>query len=144
VKSLLWIRIHTDPHWEYGSGSGSRRGKIKMTHKSEENSSARCSLLRDKDFSCSSNVLYGDLGIRKLQCSLKKYFFFSCTFFPIFGYQNPGSGSGSALTKNAGSTTLPEITHKSINTFQYPINATLLIILLYKRSPSPSEFHICD
>jgi hypothetical protein len=26
-----------DPHWEYGSGSGSRRAK--MTHKSEENTS---------------------------------------------------------------------------------------------------------
>jgi len=46
---MLWIqiRIHfgrldpdSDPHWEYGSGSGFRRAK--MTHKNEENSSLKC------------------------------------------------------------------------------------------------------
>jgi hypothetical protein len=42
LRILTRIRIHfgrldPDPHWEYGSGSGSRRAKI--THKSEENSS---------------------------------------------------------------------------------------------------------
>ncbi len=139
LKSFLWIRIHTDPHsfWSDGFGSGSRRAKL--THKSAENS-----LLRDEDFSCSSNVRYVVLGISKLQCSIKNYIFFSCKFFPIFGHQNPGCGSGSACHKKcwirfgsvSGSALKPmrihntaEIIHKSINTFQYPINATLLIIL---------------
>jgi hypothetical protein len=34
-----------------------------MTHKSEENSSARNSISRDEDFSCSLNFLYGGQGI---------------------------------------------------------------------------------
>jgi hypothetical protein len=34
--------------------------------------SARCSLLRDEDFSCSLCVLYGGLGISKLQFLIKK------------------------------------------------------------------------
>jgi hypothetical protein len=33
----------------------------------------------------------------------KTHIFFCSKIFPIFGHQNPGSGSGSALTKNAGS-----------------------------------------
>jgi hypothetical protein len=38
----------------------------------------------------------------KLQFFIKKIqFLFSCTFFPVFGHQN--SGSGSAMTYNAGS-----------------------------------------
>jgi hypothetical protein len=42
-----------------------------MTHKNEENLSfemhARCFLLRDEDFSCSLDVIYGDIGKSKLQ-----------------------------------------------------------------------------
>ncbi len=60
----------------------------------------------DEDFSCSLGVLYGGLGISKLQFLIKKiYIFFCCKFFPIFGHQNRASGSvsGSTLTKNAGS-----------------------------------------
>jgi hypothetical protein len=74
LKSLLWIRIRTSPHSFWLAGSGSALGiririqevQIKKTHKSEENSSAHCSLKRDEDFSCSSNVPYGGLGISKL------------------------------------------------------------------------------
>jgi hypothetical protein len=89
----LRIRIHfgrldPDPNWEYGSGS--RRAK--MNHKSE-----KIQVLNSLD------GLYGSLGRSKLQFLIPKIFFFSCNFFPIFGHQNPGFGSGSALTKNAGS-----------------------------------------
>ncbi len=71
--------------------------------------SARCSPSRDEDFSCSLNVLYGGLGIRKLQfCYKKMWIFFSCKFFPIFGHPNPGPGSGSALTKNTVSGSYPD------------------------------------
>jgi hypothetical protein len=45
--------------------------------------SAGCSHLRAKVFSCILDVLYGDLGISKLQIFIKKYkfFFFSFNFF---------------------------------------------------------------
>jgi hypothetical protein len=67
------IRIHfgrldPDPHWKYESGS--RRAE--KTRKSEENLSARYSFLRDEDFSFCSDVLYGGLGISKLQFLIKK------------------------------------------------------------------------
>ncbi len=62
--------------------------------------SARCLLLRDEDFFCSLDVLYGGPGISKLQF-LEETKNFSGKFCPVFGHQNPGSGSG--LTKNAGS-----------------------------------------
>jgi hypothetical protein len=74
-----------------------------MTHKSDENLSFEVQNVhvRDEDFSCSLDVLYGGLGISKLQFEEKKYKFFSALNFPIFGHQDPGSGS--ALTKNARS-----------------------------------------
>jgi hypothetical protein len=50
--------------------------KAKMTHKS-----AGCSLLRDENFSCSLDVLYGSLG--KYQ-----------NFFEFSFMKTPGSGSG--------------------------------------------------
>jgi hypothetical protein len=49
-----------------------------MTHKSRKKSrifmflSTRCSLLRAEGFSCSLGVLYGGLGISKLQFLIKK------------------------------------------------------------------------
>ncbi len=50
--------------------------------------SARCSFLRAKGYSCSLEVLYGGLGISKLQFLIKKYQnFFSCKFFPYFGHK---------------------------------------------------------
>ena len=51
--------------------------------------------MRAEGFSCSMDVLYGGLGIDKLHFFYQKNFiiFFSCKFFPIFGHQNPGSGS---------------------------------------------------
>jgi hypothetical protein len=86
-----FIVVDPDPHTflsagsGLGNGSGSRRAKIKMTHISEENSSARCSLLRDEDFSCSSNVLYGGLGISNLQSMFcQKIIFFSAVNFFLF------------------------------------------------------------
>jgi hypothetical protein len=66
----------SDPHSNCGSGSGSRRAK--MTHKNRKNSrifmflSTGCSLLRAEGFSCSLGVLYGGLGISKLQFLIKK------------------------------------------------------------------------
>jgi hypothetical protein len=54
-------------------------------------------------------VLYGGLGISKLQFLIKKYLksFPAVNFLEIFGHQNPesGTGSGSALNQ-CGSTTL--------------------------------------
>jgi hypothetical protein len=45
-------------------------------------------LLRAEGFFCNLDVLYGGLGISKLQLLIKKNlnFFFSCKFFPIFGH----------------------------------------------------------
>ncbi len=63
-----------DPHSNCGSGSGSRRAKI--THKNRKKSrifmflSTWC--LRAQGFSCSLGVLYGGLGISKLQFLIKK------------------------------------------------------------------------
>ncbi len=56
--------------------------------------SAGCSLLKDESFSCSLNVLYGGLGISKLQFLIKKrYTKLSAVFFSsIFGHQKPVSG----------------------------------------------------
>jgi hypothetical protein len=52
-----------------------------MTHKNIKNfiifivSSAGCSILRAKGFSCSLDVLYGSLGISNLQFLILKKFF---------------------------------------------------------------------
>ena len=61
-----------DPQYVCGSGSGSR--KAKMTHKNRKKSRIfiGCSLLRAEGFSCSLGVLYGGLGISKLQFLIKK------------------------------------------------------------------------
>ena len=88
------IRIHvripgSDPHSKYGSGSGFRR--TKMTHKNRKKSrifmflSTGCSLLRSEGFSCSLCVLYGGLGINKLQFLIKKIEikFPAINFFPF-------------------------------------------------------------
>jgi hypothetical protein len=58
LHSVLWIRIRPDPYLFWSAGS--RRAK--MTHKIQV-LSAGCYLLRDEDFSCSLDVLYGGLGI---------------------------------------------------------------------------------
>jgi hypothetical protein len=57
--------------------------KIKKIH------DLKCWMSSFESFFC--NVLYGGLGIGKLQFLIKKKFF-SRNFFPIFGHQNPGSG----------------------------------------------------
>ncbi len=62
----------------FGSGSGSESRRAKMTHKNRKKSrifmflSTGCSLLRAEGFSCSLGVLYGGLGISKLQFLIKK------------------------------------------------------------------------
>ncbi len=71
-----------------GSVSGRR---AKLTHKNRKK--VGCSLLRAEGFSCSLGVLYGGLGISKLQFLIKKenkifHLFFSSS---IFGHQNHGS-----------------------------------------------------
>jgi hypothetical protein len=60
---MLWIRIriHSHSFWSAGSGSGSRTAKI--TQEREEISTFEV----PEDFSCCLDVLYGGLGIRKLQ-----------------------------------------------------------------------------
>ncbi len=75
--------------------------------------STGCSLLRAEGFFCCLGVLYGGLGISKLQFLIKKIEikFAAINFFSILGHQtwirirdpDPGSGSGSAIKKNAGS-----------------------------------------
>jgi hypothetical protein len=60
-----------------------------------------------ESFSCSLCDHYGGLGISKLQFFIKKIsnFYLAINFFPVFGRQNPGFGTGSrsAIRKNAGS-----------------------------------------
>ncbi len=62
--------------------------------------SAECSHLRAERFFFSLDVLYGGLGIGKLQVATfdkNIKFFFSCKFFPIFGHWI-GSGSRSVFS----------------------------------------------
>ncbi len=81
-----------DPHsfWSAGSTSGSALGiRIRIWIQEGQNDPqkwrnfkflrVRCSLLRDEDFYCSLNVLYGGIGIRKLQLLIKKH-----QFFPLY------------------------------------------------------------
>ncbi len=69
--------------------------------------STGCSLLRAEGFSCSLGILYGGLGISKLQFFIKKIEikFPAIIFFSILGHHalDPDPGSGSAIRKNAGS-----------------------------------------
>jgi hypothetical protein len=72
-----------------------------MTHKNRKNSkicmflSTGCSLLRAEGLSCSLGVLYGGLGISKLQFLIKKIENnFQLQIFFNFRSSNPGSGSG--------------------------------------------------
>ncbi len=106
------VRISTDTDSFWSAGSGSALGiRIRIRIQEDHNEpqkwrkfkfwSARCSLSRNEYFSCSLDVLYWGLGIGKLQFDKKNHIFFSRNFFPIFGHQNPGSGS--ALTENTRS-----------------------------------------
>ncbi len=81
-----------------------------MTHKNRKKSrifmllSTGCSFLRAEGFSCSLGVLYGDLGISKLQFLIKKWkLISSCKFFKILKTLDPDPESGSAIRKNDGS-----------------------------------------
>ncbi len=57
-----------------------------------------------ESFSCSLNVLYGGLGIGKLQFLIRKgEKKFQLCFFPIFGHKSPGSGSGTESGSGIGS-----------------------------------------
>ncbi len=79
--------------WVAGSGSGSRRAKL--THKNRKKYrifmfwSAGCSFLRAEDFFCSLGVLYGGLGISKLQFLIKKIKIkiSCCKLFSTLGHQ---------------------------------------------------------
>jgi hypothetical protein len=76
-----------------------------MTHKNRKKSrifmflSTGCSLLRAEGFSCSLGVLYGGLGLSKLQFLIKKIEikFPAIILFPILGHQTPDPGSGSGI-----------------------------------------------
>jgi hypothetical protein len=43
----------------------------------------------------------------------------SCKFFSIFGHQNPGSGSGSAVRKNAGTVSGSALNQWAFTTLDY-------------------------
>jgi hypothetical protein len=73
VDFVCWIQI--------------RIQEEKITLKIEKK--AGCSLLRGEDFSCSLDVLYGGLGICKLQFLIKKYNFFSAVIFLNFWLSKP-------------------------------------------------------
>ncbi len=77
-----WIRIrtgNTDPDpYTGGQNDPQKWRKFKFWR-------TGCFLLRDEDFSCSLGVLYGGLGISKLQFLIKKIWFYSsCKFFQFF------------------------------------------------------------
>ncbi len=88
-----------------------------MTHKNRKKSSifmffcTGCSLLRAESFSCSLGILYGGLGISKLQFMIKKIEikFPATNFFQFqvikhwIRIRDPDPESGSAIRKNAGS-----------------------------------------
>ncbi len=93
VSGSAWIRINLS------CGSGSSRAK--MTHKNRKKarifmfSCTGCSLLRAEGFFCNLGVLYGGLGISKLQFLIKKIKIkFPAINFSNFRSSNPGSGSG--------------------------------------------------
>jgi len=72
-----------------------------MTHKNRKKSRifmlllTGCSLLRAEGFSCSLGVLYGGLGISKLQFLIKKIKIkFLVVIFFNFRSSNPGSETG--------------------------------------------------
>jgi hypothetical protein len=70
--------------------------------------SAGCYLLRAESFFCNLDVIYGGLGIGKMDFLIKKnYFFLAVNFFSIFGHKNPGYGLDPDLDRhsveNAGS-----------------------------------------
>ncbi len=67
--------------------------------------STGCSFLRAEGFSCSLGVLYGGLGISKLQILTKKIEikFPAINFFSILGHQTLDPDPGSGIRKNAGS-----------------------------------------
>ncbi len=96
--AVLWIRIRIDCGHR---GSGSKRQKwLAKIEKVDKFRSVGCSLLRAECLSCSLDFLYGGLGISKLQYLINpKILIFSwCKFFSKFSHQNPGSGSGFAMT----------------------------------------------
>ncbi len=82
-----------------------------MTHKNRKKSrifmflSTGRSLLRAEGFTCSLGVLYGGLGISKLQFLIKKIEIKFPAIFSILGHQtlDPDPESGSEIRKNAGS-----------------------------------------
>ncbi len=90
-----------------------------MTNKNRKKSrifmflSTGCSLLRDEGFSCSVGVLYGGLGIRKLQFLIKKIEikFPAINFCSILGHHtlDPDPEFGSEIRKNARSGLLTDL-----------------------------------
>ncbi len=78
LRPLFRIRIHfgrldPDPDPQLGIRTWIQEGQNEPQKWSKFKCwIARCSLLRDKDFSCSLDVLYGGLGIRKLQFLIKE------------------------------------------------------------------------
>ncbi len=115
--AVFRIRIRIGSGFNQFNGSGFtiriRIQKGKNDHKNKKKFwnfmfwSGGCSLLKAESFSCSFDVLYGGKGISKLQFLIKNInYFFTCNFFhflPVFGHQNPGSGSRSVFRLNAGS-----------------------------------------
>jgi hypothetical protein len=101
-----WIRINLSCSIQIQEGKNDPQKKLKNFHV------LKCwmfSFLRADGFSFSLCVLYGGLRISKVKFSIQKIKkkFYICKTFSIFGHQNPGfgtgSGSGSAIRKNAGS-----------------------------------------
>jgi hypothetical protein len=89
INLSCWIRIRI------------QIGRAKMTHQNRKKArifmflNTGCSLLRAEGFSCSLGVLYGGLGISKLQFLIKKIEIkFPALIFFSFMSSNPGSGSG--------------------------------------------------
>ncbi len=88
--TVLWIRIgFSDPDLDPASGGQKWPSKIEKKYRIFIFWSAGCSLLRAEGFFCSLVVLYGGLGISKLQFLIKKFKIkvFRCKFFSILGHQ---------------------------------------------------------
>jgi hypothetical protein len=96
IKTRIFLGMRVTQALE-SSVSDPGPGWQKLPTKKEKSSEISCFEVMDVLSAfppCSLGVLYGGLGISKLQFVIKKILiFFSCNIFSIFDHQDPGSGT---------------------------------------------------